>query len=376
VSEITPYLAIISAEKRSGKTTLLDALSLIVRRPLMTANISDAALFRAISMKDEETGDELPPTLLFDEIDAIYGPKARDREDLRGLINSGQRRGMNVLRCGGKNNTTLEQFAVFCPKALAGIGSTTLPDTIMDRSIRIAMQRKSKTETVERFRLRDATERAEPIRAKLAAWAVHALPALEVARPELPDELDDRAQDGWEPLLAVADLAEGAWPAGARATAVRLSQDRDGEESYRIQLLARIRAIVDERSGEQRIKTNDLIKAISEDEELPFGDWWAGDKPAPGMARRLAKILKEYGIRSKDGRYSDGARVKGYDFHDFSDVFERYLPERKVSRIDPRHDKNPRQETPHEQTVVADVADVAEFPAIPDDEQLQVDEAA
>ena len=65
-------------------------------QPLPTANISDAALFRAIA--------KLGPTLLFDEIDAIFGPKARDREDLRGMLNAGYRRGAVACRMGGANN--------------------------------------------------------------------------------------------------------------------------------------------------------------------------------------------------------------------------------------------------------------------------------
>jgi len=72
------------------------------------------------------------PTLLLDETDAIFGPKARDREDLRGMLNAGYRRGAVAWRMGGANNTTLEAFPVYCAKAFAGIGS--LPDTLADRS--------------------------------------------------------------------------------------------------------------------------------------------------------------------------------------------------------------------------------------------------
>ena len=65
--------------------------------------------------------------------------KAREREDLRGLLNAGYRRGAVVRRMGGAKMTTLEAFPVFCAKAFAGIGNC-LPDTILDRSITIALQ--------------------------------------------------------------------------------------------------------------------------------------------------------------------------------------------------------------------------------------------
>src|SRR4051794_7858052 len=141
-ADVTPYLAITSAEKRSGKTRLLEVLELLVRAPLPTSNISDAALFRAIA--------ELSPTLLFDEVDAIFGPKARDREDLRGMLNAGYRRGAVARRMGGPKMTTLEAFPVFCAKAFAGIGE--LPDTLRDRSIRLRLERRTREETIERFR--------------------------------------------------------------------------------------------------------------------------------------------------------------------------------------------------------------------------------
>jgi hypothetical protein len=78
----TPYLAITSAEKRSGKTRLLEVLELLVREPPQTANISDAALFRVVA--------ERSPILLMDEVDSIF--KSREREELRGLLNAGYRR--------------------------------------------------------------------------------------------------------------------------------------------------------------------------------------------------------------------------------------------------------------------------------------------
>lgn len=201
-ADTTPYLWIVSAEKRSGKTRLLEVLELLVRSPLPTANISDAALFRAIA--------ELSPTLLFDEVDAIFGKKAREREDLRGLLNAGYRRGALARRMGGPRMTTLESFPVFCAKAIAGLGE--LPDTITDRAIRIQLERKTRDERIERFRRREVEAEAQLLRERLADWLEPQLDELRAARPQLPDKLDDRAQDIWEPLLAIADLAEGDQP--------------------------------------------------------------------------------------------------------------------------------------------------------------------
>ncbi len=63
----------------------------------------------------------------------------------------------------------LKDFKTFCPKALCGIG-TALPDTVTDRSIPIAMQRKTRDEHCERFRRREVQAEAEPLSEQLATW--------------------------------------------------------------------------------------------------------------------------------------------------------------------------------------------------------------
>jgi Protein of unknown function (DUF3631) len=185
------------APEAKWQNTVAGVLELLVRDPLPTANISDAALFRVI--------DDRRPTLLIDEVDAIFGKKSQ-RDELRGIINAGYRRGATTHRMGGANNTTLQTFSVYCPKAFAGIGDC-LPDTILDRAIPIRLERQTRDSQAERFRHRDVAPEGQGLRDQLADWLERQHDYLAASRPELPDELDDRAQDVWEPLLAVADLA-------------------------------------------------------------------------------------------------------------------------------------------------------------------------
>ena len=154
-ADTTPYIAVTSAEKRSGKSRLLEVLELLVRSPQSTTNISDSALFRAIG--------EYSPTLFFDEVDAVF--RSREREDLRGLLNAGHRRGAVAYRMGGKRMTDLEAFPVFCAKAFAGIGDC-LSDTVRDRSIPIRLKKRARDEQLERFRRRDQG-RGGPIKTSL-----------------------------------------------------------------------------------------------------------------------------------------------------------------------------------------------------------------
>src|SRR5260370_1278685 len=71
------YIGVESPEKRCGKTTLLSALSRLVRRPVVAANISPPAFFRVI--------EEARPTLLIDEADTFL----HGNEEMRGILNAG-----------------------------------------------------------------------------------------------------------------------------------------------------------------------------------------------------------------------------------------------------------------------------------------------
>jgi Protein of unknown function (DUF3631) len=319
--EQSPLLAITSAEKRSGKTRLLDVLELLVSNPWRVITPSEAVVFRKI--------DADSPTLLLDEVDAIFNPKANGAtEGLRALLNAGNRAGTMVPRCVGPSQA-LTSFSVFCPKALAGIRD--LPETISDRSIPIRLKRRAPSEPVERFRRRDAEEQAESLGLWLRAWADHHLPALTEARPELPDDLNDRAQDAWEPLLAIADRAGGEWPKRARAAAVRLSaDDATDDESAGVQLLHDINA-VSTAQEEDRISSVGLAAELHEIEESPWGEWYG----KPISAHGIAKLLRQFEIRPRTVRFDDGTTAKGYLFSQFADAFARYLPEKPSQRHNP-----------------------------------------
>ena len=87
----TPYLAITSAEKQSGKTRLLEVLELLVNKPWLTGHATAASLIRKI--------DKDRPTLLLDESDAAFQGDKQYAEALRGVLNTGHRRGGQASCC-------------------------------------------------------------------------------------------------------------------------------------------------------------------------------------------------------------------------------------------------------------------------------------
>jgi hypothetical protein len=91
---------------------------------------------------------------------------------------------------GEGKNMVVKNFAVFGPKAFAGIGQ--LPDTIADRSIPIRLNRKSKSDRIHRFRYAAEKAAAAPIVDALKEWSAKVTKTLADAEPDLPEELSDR----------------------------------------------------------------------------------------------------------------------------------------------------------------------------------------
>ena len=196
-----------SPQKRCGKSRLLDIVALLCFDPLMSTDASVAAIYRSLGDDDFET-----PTLLIDEADALFGTKraAEQNEDLRSLLNAGFQRDRTVLRCVGPNQEPTE-FNTFAMCALAAIRA--LPDTIVDRGIVGDLKRRRPSETVARFRIRRDTAPLLDLRAWLTAWVRGGrLAELGDAEPRMPESIEDRQQDAWEPLIAVADAAGGHGP--------------------------------------------------------------------------------------------------------------------------------------------------------------------
>ena len=206
----TPRAAILSPEKGCGKTTTLDVLETLVSRPLPTSNASVSAIFRVIERD--------APTLLIDEADTFL----KENDELRGILNSGHRRGGQVMRTVG-DDFEPRNFSTWAPAAIAMIGR--LPDTLNDRSVIINLRRRKPTERVASFRRDRASDLVELTR-KMARWSLDHQIELSASDPDMA-ELVNRVADNWRPLFAIADVAGGDWPtrvreiAGAAETAAK-----------------------------------------------------------------------------------------------------------------------------------------------------------
>lgn len=318
VSSFTPYLNITSAEKGSGKTRLLEVLHGVVRQPLMTASISPAALARTV--------DKEQPTMLLDELDALLKGDKEMSEALRGILNSGfNAKGKFTRMVGNGSAMHPEHFSTFCPKALAGIG--TLPDTVSARSITLRLHRAERGSR-ESFRP-DGMGRAskalgkelEGLRKRSEAWANRQTQKLADAEPLCPPEFLDRQRDIAEPLLAVADLLGGDWPAKGREALLALFTSQAAEDtSIGVRLLSDILQIFGDEA--ERFTSGELVEKLVEIETSPWQEWRHGKPMTPNG---LARLLKPYGISPRQMRLPDGSVVRGYTRESFREAWRRYV---------------------------------------------------
>lgn len=320
VVDTSPILAITSPEKRCGKSTLLNTLLELVNRPLLASNITPSAIFRSV--------EYWKPTLILDEADTFI---KGDNEELRGILNCGHTRHTAfIIRTVGDDHEP-RRFSTWAAKAIAGIGH--LPDTLKDRSLIVELRRKRKGERVERMRYANDDDFLI-LRRKCQRFADDNRMAIMRARPELPNELNDRAADNWEPLLAIAGIAGGAWPKLALDAALSLAGVEKEAVSANVELLMDIRDIFDTRKVD-RISTVDLIEALCDDDEKPWSTWNRGKPISP---HQLSKRVREFGAIPSAHRFYGGKVAKGYSKDALIDAFARYIPSETVTPLQPNND--------------------------------------
>jgi hypothetical protein len=302
----SPRLTLTSPTMRCGKSTMLRTVARLVPRPLTTANITPAALFRLV--------EAAAPSLLIDEADSF----AHQNEELRGIVNSSHCRldAFVVRAVAVGDDYEARRFSTWAPMAIASIGN--VASTVADRSITIPMERKAPGQRVERMRV-DQDQGFVALGQKVARWVQDNDHKLRAADPAVPASLNDRQTDNWRPLLAIADVAGGDWPERAREAALRLSTVDEDAETDGVQLLADTKEVF---ASVESIWTEELLKRLHAMQERPWGEY--GRQRKPISARQLAGLLKPFGIVAEQIRRGD-VNKRGYASEQFSAAWDRYL---------------------------------------------------
>jgi hypothetical protein len=302
-----PYLLVHSPTKRCGKTRLLSALSWLCPRPLNAANISAAALYRAV--------EQFQPTLLIDEAQWLTRRGNESAEGLRELLCAGAERSATVLRVGGPDRDTLQRFRVYSPKVLAHIGDP--DDVLADRSIVIRMERKTAGDHVEPWRSRRVEMEARELAEQICRWSADHRDELAAVYDRLePFGLgNDRAGEMYLPLQAVLTVADPARLSQLEQTARALTPADTDRESAGIQLLAALREILEP----DFLPTETILDRLHARIEEPWATWRQGKAMT---AEALARQLRHFEVRPAQ---SPDKSCRGYYRASLMPAWDRYL---------------------------------------------------
>lgn len=303
---IYPKLLFHSPEKRCGKSTALDVVEALSNRALFSSNITPAAIFRVI--------EKYHPTLIIDEADTFISGR---NDDLIGIINSGHAKNRAfVFRTVGDAHEP-KAFSTWSPQVFASIKR--LQDTVMDRSIVIELRRKTVDEKTSRIPATLKTD-LTVLRQKIARWYLDNRQIIisNIIEPHYSN--NDRAIDNWIPLFSIANSISPECLASCK-NAYNILNNHEDEKSIQIQLLEDIREVFSE-TDLDRMPSELLVEKLVSMSEHPWCEWKHGQ---PMTVNSLAKLLKDFGIKSK--QYRDGLnRHRGFERIMFEDAFKRYLP--------------------------------------------------
>jgi len=308
---VFPKLLLYSPQKRCGKTTTLEVLAALLPRPLVGSNVTPSVIFRAI--------ETWRVSVLLDEVDTfIHG-----HDELRGIVNSGHTRASAyVWRVEGDTVREPVRYSTWAPMVVAMIGSP--PGTILDRSVTIALERKTKADTVSRLP-RTLVEDSAELRQRCQRWADDEGTHLAHADPRMPETGNDRALDNWSALVAVADRLGDDWPARARTAfrTIAASVIDDGDD-LSIELLRDLRTILADEPTRTTLRSQLLVDLLN---DMPERPWPTVSHGKELSAHRLARLLRPYRIVSGSRREPGSkATAKGYGRDDIAQAIARYLP--------------------------------------------------
>lgn len=307
-SDISPFLTLSSPIKRCGKTTFLDLLTELVYQGRASSSISPAAMYRMLAAGKY--------TLLFDEADTFI---TKENHYFRGILNAGHRRRTAIIvRCEKTNGVIVtKEYSVWGAKVIALLGK--LPPTLQDRSIVIRMQRKNKTDKIERFKSH-CVEHLKEFAWIITQWAMEHFDRLKDADPVIPSQItNDRAVDNWRPLLAIADLIGGDFPQRAREAMIAMECGHPDELEDGEQLLADCKVVFD-KTKQSELSAEELITGLC---GLPESEWskYKGSKPITKKA--LANLLRPFELYTQ--KSGPRKNLKRWIRKDFEPVWEAYL---------------------------------------------------
>jgi Protein of unknown function (DUF3631) len=317
---VAPYLDIRSAEPHSGKSlclNLLNAFSGAGEAGMFFSGVPAGSLIQRFlpgrSSNDIDPADSKAPLfkVLLDDCHHSFGPS--ERQPLLALLNSGSET-VGFFPHGE------DDYYFFGPKAFAG--NNPLPRSLAVRCVPIVLRRPKPSEKFIRADNQPIWDAAQGLKQRLTNWLQQISDLLQQSARKDPANLPPTLSPGQrkiaEPLIHIADLAGGSWPAKVRAALAAVFDLADASPS--LQMLCDVRSIFREKDNPEYFATADLLTELRAMESRPWSAW------GPKSGRRIAFHLRPFGIGPRDLHYDSPTTFKGYRIADFQDAWERYLP--------------------------------------------------
>ena len=282
--DAVPYLYV-GGPAGSGKTRVFELLSRLAFRPIVSSNLSAAALFRTL----HDRGG----MLLLDEAERLNdgGP---EMGELRSILLAGYRKGGRASRLeSAGDGFAMTEFQVFGPKAVACINS--LPGPLASRCIPLPMLRAQPESPKPRRRIDQDPQRWQTLRDQLHLLTLISMGhAAASALVHLSDAcpLSGRNYELWQPLLSLADWvdADGALDLAKKlaeyAKSLVLRNQEELAEDADQTLLRCLCEMV--REGKSPISQEVLVRARRIDADTFAGRSWT--------PRRVSEVLRRYGF--------------------------------------------------------------------------------
>lgn len=297
-----PYIALNSADKRSGKSLVEEIMSEVAfNATAPMVGVTAATIYRDIHFNDS--------TLILDEVETLREGDKAIRAATLAVLCAGFKKGGTVPRCEPQANGAYaapSEYSAYSPKMFAGINEVAA--VIRDRSISILMERKPKGVQCQRFNVTALAPELRALRDDLHAFGLASATAIaraymQHAQLVLP-ELDDRGRDIFEPLAAVAHIVGAEAERALCAAVAEIASQRRADDASTEGELETARAVLIEQLGESEsivLRSDDALTAFQK----------AGlsgmDRAADAQA-----MLRRLGFRSGTHRCAVRGPQRGY----------------------------------------------------------------
>ena len=344
--EVTPRLLITAPFKAAGKTEVLKLLQNLTDNSVEGRNVTEATFVRL--------GGNHNLAYFMDEGDRVF---RHETSDMTTVLNIGYEVGQSFFRCVGNENTPTA-FPVSSAVAIAGKNlDTIMSDTTLSRSILIDMVKARKGQIRQKFKKKRHMSALNVLGRKLKRWCDDHRTDCGNYEPNFPDTLDDRDEDNWTSLVAIASVVSDEM--GSRAMNIAIDKSalaEELEEDVLIRLLKDTKAVYDkllegmtsdDDNGVSihciqvgRLATELRYLHQGKDDGEQFWSWYNGrrnsgywkDEDMPVKPMQLTDMFKKLkllqtGKTRKSFKMADGKTMNGIGWNEFLKMYEQYLPD-------------------------------------------------